>query len=77
MLLFNFSYSIHQEFQSNTKNSDTLGPVGWVRISANECPDFDTKQSDGEVPVILELWVMQSPPLLPSLAGPLRSGVAA
>ena len=37
----------------------------------NECPGYDTKQSDGEVPVMLELWGMQSTPLLPSLPGPL------
>ena len=29
----------------------------------NECPEYDTKQSDGEDPVMLELWVMQSTPL--------------
>ena len=43
-------------------------PVGWgyrihrlllcrgVRPSPNECPGYDTKQSDGEVPATLELW---------------------
>ena len=35
----------------------------------NECPEYDTKQSDGEVPVMLELQVMQSTPLLPSFPG--------
>ena len=24
----------------------------------NECPGYGTKQSDGEAPVMLELWVM-------------------
>ena len=24
----------------------------------NECPRYDTKQSDGEVPAMLELWGM-------------------
>ena len=33
--------------------------------------DYDTKQSDGEVPVMVELWGMQSGPSLPSLPGPL------
>ena len=37
----------------------------------NECPGYDTKQFDGEVPVILELWGMRSTPTLPSLPGPL------
>ena len=35
------------------------------------CPGYDTKQSDAEVPIMLELWGMQSTPLLPSLPGPL------
>ena len=43
----------------------------------NECPGYDTKPSDGEVPVILELWVMRSTPSLPSLPVPLCSGVVA
>ena len=36
---------------------------------------YDTKQSDGEVPVMLELWKMQSNPSLPSLPSPLWLGV--
>ena len=28
----------------------------------NECPGYDTKQSDGEVPLMLELQGMQSTP---------------
>ena len=43
----------------------------------NECPGYDTKQSDGEVPVMLELWGMRSTPSLPSLPGPLWPGVVA
>ena len=57
-------------------------PVGWgcriLRLHLcravrppNECPRYDTKQSDGEAPVMLELWGMQSIPSLPSLPGPL------
>ena len=38
---------------------------------AQGCPRYDTKQSDIEVPIILELWGMQSTPSLPSLPGPL------
>ena len=45
--------------------------------SPNECPGYDTKQSDGEVPVLLELWGMQSTPSLPLLPGPLWPGVVA
>ena len=43
----------------------------------NECPGYDIKQSDGEFPVILELWGMRSTPSLPLLPGPLRPGVLA
>ena len=31
----------------------------------NKCPEYDTKQSDGEVPVMLELWRMHNTPSLP------------
>ena len=41
----------------------------------NKCPGYDTKQSDGDVPVMLELWGMQSTTSLPSLPSPLGSGV--
>ena len=30
----------------------------------NECPGYDTKQSDGEVPAMLELWGMRSTPFI-------------
>ena len=45
--------------------------------STNECTSYDTKHSDGEILVILELWGMQCTPLLPSLPGPLWLGVVA
>ena len=47
------------------------------KTSTYECPRYDTKQSDGEVPVILELWGMRSTPSLPSFPGPLWPGVVA
>ena len=43
----------------------------------NDCPGYDSKQSDGEVPVMLKLWGMRSTHLLPSLPGPLCPGVVA
>ena len=43
----------------------------------NECPAYDTKQSDGEVPVILELWEIQSITSLPLLPGPFWPGMVA
>ena len=42
-----------------------------------ECPGYDTKQSDGEAQVMLELRGMQSTPSLPSLPGPLWPEVVA
>ena len=41
--------------------------------SPNECPGYDTKRSDGEAPVMLELWEMQithSLPLWPGMVAP-------
>ena len=38
---------------------------------------YDTEQSDGDVPGLMELWGMQSIPLLPLLPGPLWPGVVA
>ena len=65
-------------------------PVGWgCRIhrlllsrgvrppTTNECPEYDTKQSDGEVPAVLELWGMRSTSSLPLLQGSLWPGVVA
>ena len=43
----------------------------------NECPRYYSKQSDGEVPVMLELWGMRRTPSLPSLPGPLWLEVVA
>ena len=63
-------------------------PVGWVwRIYRlhlcrgvkpyNESRGYDTKKSDGEAPVMQELWGIQSIPSLPSLTGPLWPGAVA
>ena len=43
----------------------------------NKCPRYDTKQFDGEVPVMLELLGMWSTLSLPSLPGPLWPRVVA
>ena len=43
----------------------------------HECPRYDTKQSDGEVLVMLGLRGIQSTPSLPLLQGPLWPGVVA
>ena len=36
----------------------------------DDYPGYDTKQSDRETLVMLELWGMRNTPLLPSLLGP-------
>ena len=42
-----------------------------------EYPRYDTKQSDGEVPLMLGIWGMRSTSLLPFLPGPLWLGMVA
>ena len=63
----------------NTGNSLTsrykITPDGYD--PPHECPDYDIKQSDGEVPVMLELWGKWSTHLLPLLPGLLRPRVVA
>ena len=72
-------------------SKNNICPVGWgCRIHplhlcrgvrpphpTNKCPGYDAKQSDGEVPAVLELWGMWSTPSLPLLPGPLWPGVVA
>ena len=77
-------------FRSILKCCGLDGPVGWgCRIHLlNICreirppfpyefPVYDSKQSHGEAPGMLELWGMRSTPSLPSLSGPLWSGEVA
>ena len=49
---------------------------GVIRLP-NECQWYDTKNSHGEVQVMLELWGMQSTTSLESLSVPLWPGIAA
>ena len=39
-----------------------------------ECPGYDTRQSDGEAPVMLDFGGMRSTPSLPLLSGPPDKG---
>ena len=45
--------------------------------SPNEYPAYDTKQFEGDAPVMHELWGMQSSPLLSLIPGPLWPRVVA
>ena len=77
-----------RNFEIQTNNPIPGGLVGWgcrihrlllcrrVRLR-NECTVYDLKQSDGEAPVMMELWGMLSTPLLPSVPGPLWPGAVA
>ena len=53
--------------------TECISAKGWD--SPQKCPGYDTKQSDGEAPMMLEFWGMQITPLLPSLPGPFWPGV--
>ena len=48
--------------------TDCISAEGYV--TPNECPGYDTKQSDGEVPVMQDLWEMWSTSSLPSRPRP-------
>ena len=43
----------------------------WTRVAVSISYDDNDYTTDGEVPVMLELWGMQSIPSLPSFPGPL------
>ena len=47
------------------------------KTPSNKCPRYDTKQSNGEFPVMSEFWRMWSIPSLSSSSGPLWPGVVA
>ena len=76
-------------FPYNSGKSPILScPVRWgcriywlhlcgVVSFSNMCSGYDTKQSDGQVSVMLELWGTQSTPSLPSLPSPLWPRVLA
>ena len=70
--------------QPNNKLAQSAGAVEYtdcfsakVKDTPNECPNYDTKQSDGEVFVMLDLCGVQSTPLLSSHQGPHWPGVVA
>ena len=60
--------------------SQSAGAVEYTNCNCktpNKCPGYETKQSDGEVPVMLGLWGIRSTPSLPLLPGPLCPGMVA
>ena len=62
---------------SNGKVAQSAGAVEYTdctsaeeKPASNESPVYDSKQSDGEVPVMLGLWRIRSTPLFPLLQLP-------
>ena len=49
----------------------------WVRPPPYKFPGYETKQSDGEAPLMVELWGLRSNPSVQSLPSPLWPGVVA
>ena len=78
LLFVNNHLSLHLT-QSNGKVAEEY--TGYISVegydSLSECPGYDTKQCDGEIPEMMELWEMQSAPSLPLLRDPLWLGVVA
>ena len=50
-----------QELTLTEEYTDCFSAKGLDPPPANECPDYDTKQIDSEVPVLLELWNAEYP----------------
>ena len=50
--------------------TDCISAERYELSPPNESTGYDTKQFDGEAPVLLELWGMRSTPSLSSLPGP-------
>ena len=81
------SFTRFQTIRNNPSSNiyHSICPVGWgwlhhcrgVRLPPNECPGYDTKHSDGEVPVILGFWGIRITPSLPLLPCPLWPSVVA
>ena len=53
---------------------DFLSAEGYPHPT-NKYSVYDTKQSNGDAPIMLELWEMRNTHLLPSVLGPLMPGV--
>ena len=67
------------ELQTDPPIAQSAGAVEYTacKTPPNECPWYDTKKYDGEVPVMLELWGTQNTTSLPLLPGLLWPGMVA
>ena len=66
-----FDYNHNQDGNSSLSTSVYDNDISPSQNSPNKCTRYDTKQSDGEVPIMLELWGMLSGPSLALLPGSL------
>ena len=67
-----WSYGTNLETVVEVFNLHCLKTQSAGAVEYTDCiSGYDIKQSDGEVPVMLELWGMQSTSSLPSLPGSL------
>ena len=78
----NFVMAILNKNFLNNLIAQSAGAVEYTDCTSaegvrNQCPEYDTKQSDGEVPVMLGPWGIRSTPSLPLLPGPLWPSVVA
>ena len=75
--------SVFCRFNPNNRFAQSAGAVEYKDCfsiacrSPSKCHGHDSKQSDDEVTVMLELWGIRSYPSLPSLPGSLWPGVVA
>ena len=72
-----YAFNILLPSRLGLKNTPTASLQRGKTPPPNECPGYDTKQSDGEVPAVLELCGMWSTPSLTLLPSPLWPGVVA
>ena len=52
----------------------SAGTVKYTDCTSHDCPGYDTKLSDGEVPLMLGSWERRSTPSLALLLGPFWRG---
>ena len=80
----NFRSTFYSYTPSNIEMAQSAGAAEYTDYISfkmldplNECSGYDTKQSDSEASVMLELWGTRITPLLPSLPFPLWPVVVA
>ena len=77
MNIFGLLYQTQNKHHPLELRNTATASLQSSNISNNECPRYDTKQSDGVVSVVLKVLRMQHTPSVPSLPGPLWPGVVA